>query len=68
VIFTSVVLLVSALEEVYDQTLREVAAEAQPVVSVVSITVMNSIKQLLSEIVKELPRLPATADIAEKPT
>jgi hypothetical protein len=29
---------------------------------------LNSIKQLLSEIVKELPRLPATADIAEKPT
>jgi hypothetical protein len=43
-IATSVVALVSVLVLVYVQTLREVAAAAQPVATTVSVTVMNSIK------------------------
>jgi hypothetical protein len=57
---------VLAPEEVYVHTLREVLAAAQPVVTVVSITVMNSIKQLLSVKVIDVPIL--VVDIAEIPT
>lgn len=41
-IVTSVVALVSVLVLEYVQTLREVAAEAQPVATTVSVTVLNS--------------------------
>jgi hypothetical protein len=60
---------VLALEEVYVHTLREVFAAAQPVATVVSITVMNSIKQLLSVMAIDEPT-PAVVvpHIAEKPT
>jgi len=63
-----VVLLVVVPVEVYSQILREDLAAAQPVDTLVSATVLNSIKQSLSVRVKELPSLPATADILEKPT
>jgi hypothetical protein len=68
-ILTSVVPLVLALEEVYVHTLREVLAAFQPEATVVSITVMNSIKQSLSVILIEVPT-PAVAvpHILEKPT
>jgi len=50
-----VVDLVVVPVEVYSQTLREVLAAAQPVATTVSVTVLNSIKQLLSVNYKELP-------------
>jgi len=66
-IFTVVaVALVVVLPASYVQTLREDFATAQPEATTVSGTVLNSIKQSLSVIVKELPRV--VVDIAEKPT
>jgi hypothetical protein len=60
---------VLALEEVYVHTLREVLAAAQPEATVVSITVMNSIKQLLSVIAIDEPTPTVVVPhIAEKPT
>lgn len=50
-----VVLLVVVPVEVYSQILRGDLAAAQPVDTLVSATVLNSIKQSLSVRVKELP-------------